>query len=120
MERALAIVTTYLEHNQVPMRDVPELIESVFNKINELETKNKEPEGAVSVEDSISDDFLVCLEDGKKVKLLKRHLREHYNMSPEEYRKKWNLPDDYPMVAKGYAMRRSQLAKKQGLGKKAA
>ena len=75
---------------------------------------------AISVKKSIAPDFIVCLEDGKKFKSLKRHLRPHYNLSPEEYREKWGLPADYPMVAPSYAAQRSELAKKMGLGRKAA
>lgn len=114
------IVAAYVGNNPVPASEVPQLIQSVFGALSSLskpvpaETEAKAP--AVSVKKSISADYLICLEDERKFKSLKRHLRTQYNMSPEEYRAKWNLPKDYPMVAPAYAESRSQLAKAMGLG----
>jgi len=115
------IVSAYVGNNTVTASDLPGLIQSVHNALMgvttgvvELEAAPKEP--AVSVKKSITPDFLVCLEDGRKFKSLKRHLRTKYNMSPEEYRAKWALPKDYPMVAPNYAAARSNLAKQMGLG----
>jgi predicted transcriptional regulator len=115
------IVSAYVGNNSVPASELPSLIQNVFHALNSIngneETKIETPkEPAVSVKKSISNDFIICLEDGRKFKSLKRHLRTKYNMSPEEYRAKWNLPKDYPMVAPNYAKARSDLAKQMGLG----
>jgi len=116
------IVAAHVSNNGVDAADVPELIKSVFSA---LESAGREEEPAeelvpaVSIKKSIQQDYIVCLEDGKKLKMLKRHLRTSYDMSPEEYRERWGLPSDYPMVAPNYAKTRSALAKKIGLGKKA-
>jgi len=115
------IVTAYVGNNSVPASELPALISSVHKALGNLtaETETKVEEAktpAVSIKKSISDDFIICLEDGRKFKSLKRHLRTKYNMSPEEYRAKWNLPKDYPMVAPNYAAARSNLAKQMGLG----
>nr|WP_303657271.1 MucR family transcriptional regulator [Asticcacaulis aquaticus] len=115
------IVSAYVGHNSVPANEVPQLIQSVFGALSNLSTApSVEPESpkapAVSIKKSIADDYIVCLEDGRKFKSLKRHLRTKYNLSPEEYRAKWNLPKDYPMVAPSYAAARSSLAKQMGLG----
>jgi predicted transcriptional regulator len=116
-----AIVMRYLEGNQVSVDEVPTLIESVHACLSSLAT-GRGPESdhdrapAVPVKKSITDEFIVCLEDGKKFKSLKRHLRTCYQMTPEEYRQRWNLPHDYPMVAPNYAKARSALAKSMGLG----
>lgn len=113
------IVAAYVSKNPVQSSELPDVIKSVHQALSglggvvEFEDEQKP---AVSVRKSITDDFLVCLEDGKKFKSLKRHLRSKYNMSPEEYREKWNLPYDYPMVAPAYARERSRLAKEMGLG----
>jgi len=121
IEMTTDIVSAYVGNNTVTASDLPGLIQSVHNALMgvttgvvELEAAPKEP--AVSVKKSITPDFLVCLEDGRKFKSLKRHLRTKYNMSPEEYRAKWALPKDYPMVAPNYAAARSNLAKQMGLG----
>ena len=121
IEMTTDIVSAYVGNNTVTASDLPGLIQSVHNALMgvttgvvELEAAPKEP--AVSVKKSITPDFLVCLEDGRKFKSLKRHLRTKYNMSPEEYRAKWALPKDYPMVAPSYAAARSNLAKQMGLG----
>ncbi|SIQ23566.1 MucR family transcriptional regulator [Bosea sp. TND4EK4] len=114
------IVSAYVAHNRVPTADLPGLIATTHAALVGL---GKEPAPvveekapAVSVRKSITPEFLICLEDGKKFKSLKRHLRTAYDMTPEEYRSKWGLPADYPMVAPSYAEARSQLAKKMGLG----
>lgn len=114
------IVSAYVAHNRVPTADLAGLIASTHAALMGL---GKEPAPvveekapAVSVKKSITPDFLICLEDGKKFKSLKRHLRTSYDMTPEDYRSKWGLPADYPMVAPSYAEARSQLAKKMGLG----
>tara|TARA_R110002073_G_scaffold18337_4_gene68053 strand:+ start:3152 stop:3574 length:423 start_codon:yes stop_codon:yes gene_type:complete len=115
------VVASYLSHNSMPADNVPDLIRSVHTAMKEVsgvelkqETKSKP---AVPVAKSISDDYIVCLEDGKKLKMLKRYLRSQYNMSPDDYRRKWNLPSDYPMVAPAYSRKRSQFAKDIGLGR---
>ncbi len=115
------IVSAFVGNNSVPASELPSLIQSVYQALNSIssgeETKIEAPkEPAVSVKKSISADYIVCLEDGRKFKSLKRHLRTKYGMSPEEYRAKWNLPKDYPMVAPAYAKARSDLAKQMGLG----
>ena len=115
------IVSAYVGNNSVATSDLPNLIQNVFRALTGV-AGGAEPEPAapkepaVPVRRSITPDFLVCLADGRKFKSLKRHLRTKYNMSPEEYRAKWNLPKDYPMVAPNYAKARSELAKQMGLG----
>lgn len=115
------IVSAYVGHNSVGPEELSNLIHKVFAALNEAaqgEATVAEPpaEPAVPIRKSITQDYLICLEDGKKFKSLKRHLRTHYNLSPEEYREKWGLPRDYPMVSPNYAAARSRLAKKMGLG----
>ena len=122
LQLATGIVSSYVSHNQVPMTEVPAIIKSVHSVLASLVTGAPAEGGstakpAVSVKKSIGDDFIICLEDGKKLKMLKRYLRSNYNMSPEEYRAKWGLPADYPMVAPAYARQRSEFAKKIGLGR---
>ena len=116
------IVSSHVANNTVAVSDVPNLIEHVFGTLARLGSEPKQPEvkqePAVSIRASVKPDFIVCLEDGKKLKMLKRHLMTHYNMTPDEYRAKWNLPADYPMVAPNYAQQRRTLAKKIGLGTK--
>ncbi|MGD9638459.1 MAG: MucR family transcriptional regulator [Alphaproteobacteria bacterium] len=114
------IVSNYVAKNNVSYEDLPKLITLVYdaiksNSLNETSKPEKEP--AVSVKRSVHPDFIVCLEDGKKLTMLKRYLKTNYNMTPEDYRLKWGLPPDYPMVAPNYAEKRSMLAKKSGLGK---
>ena len=122
LELSTEIVTAYVSHNVVPTAELPELIANVYGAMKATQAEAveaREPlKPAVSVRRSITDDYLICLEDGKKFKSLKRHLRTHYGLSPEEYREKWSLPADYPMVAPNYAAARSQLAKKMGLGQR--
>lgn len=117
------IVAAHVSNNSVAVSDLPLLIANVHGALAGLGTKQAEPEPkkqepAVSIRSSIKPDYIVCLEDGKKLKMLKRHLMTHYQMTPEQYRAKWNLPADYPMVAPNYAEQRRSLAKKIGLGTK--
>ncbi|MFC3079905.1 MucR family transcriptional regulator [Phenylobacterium terrae] len=121
IEMTADIVSAYVGNNSVSAAELPNLIQSVHRALagistggEVVETAPKEP--AVPIRRSITPDYLVCLEDGRKFKSLKRHLRTKYNMSPEEYRAKWGLPKDYPMVAPNYAKARSDLAKQMGLG----
>ncbi|POF27779.1 MucR family transcriptional regulator [Roseibium marinum] len=119
------IVSAYVANNTVAAPDLAGLIASVHNSLVSTAQKAQEPEvvelvPAVPIKKSVGDDFIVCLEDGKKFKSLKRHLRTHYDLTPEDYRAKWNLPADYPMVAPNYAAARSELAKKMGLGQQRA
>ncbi len=115
------IVAAHVSNNSVSVDDVPSLIRNVFGALASLGSEQetaKAPEPAVSVRASVKNDHLVCLEDGKKMKMLKRHLMTDHNMTPEEYRARWNLPADYPMVAPEYAEKRRVLAKEIGLGRK--
>ena len=116
------IVAAHVSNNSVSVSDLPTLITNVYGALAGLdqpvEVEETRPEPAVSIRASIKPDYLVCLEDGKKLKMLKRHLMTHYNMTPEQYRTRWNLPADYPMVAPSYAETRRDLAKKIGLGRK--
>jgi len=121
IEMTAEIVAAYVENNNISTGDLPALIQSVHRALTSVasgaeavEPAPKEP--AVPVRRSITQDYLICLEDGRKFKSLKRHLRTKYNMSPEDYRAKWGLPKDYPMVAPSYAKARSDLAKQMGLG----
>ncbi len=121
IDLAAEIVSAYVSNNSVSSHDLPNLISDVYAALQKTNGAEPEPEPeplkpAVSVKKSITPDYLICLEDGKKFKSLKRHLRTHYNLSPEEYRERWNLPADYPMVAPSYAAARSELAKRMGLG----
>jgi len=115
------IVSAYLSNNPTPAAEIPALISQIHAALQRVsagrvETPMEPAKHAVSVKKSMTPDYLVCLEDGKRFKSLKRHLRTRYNMTPEQYRDKWGLPADYPMVAPSYAVARSQLAKKMGLG----
>lgn len=117
------IVSAYVSQNVLPPTRLPELIQSVYQALGSVArpaapvqvTERQRP--ATPIAKSVQDDYLVCLEDGKRLKMLKRYLRSRYNMSPEEYRRKWSLPPDYPMVAPAYAARRSDFAKQIGLGR---
>ena len=115
------IVAAHVSNNSVAISDIPLVIRSVHEALAGLASRAEpEPEPqqpAVSVRASVKPDYIVCLEDGKKLKMLKRYLRSTYGMTPEDYRKRWGLPADYPMVAPAYAARRSEFAKKIGLGK---
>ncbi|MEC7818373.1 MAG: transcriptional regulator [Erythrobacter sp.] len=116
------IVAAHVANNNVEVSDVPTLIQTVYSALaglgGEEQPKEERPEPAVSVRASVKPDYIVCLEDGKKLKMLKRYLRTNYDMSPEEYRQRWDLPSDYPMVAPNYAEKRRELAKQIGLGRK--
>ncbi|WP_429232433.1 MucR family transcriptional regulator [Inquilinus ginsengisoli] len=115
------IVSAHIGHNKVAQGDLPALIEQVYGALSGLgkaaeATAPARPEPAVSIRKSVTPDYLVCLEDGKKLKMLKRHLSSAYNMTPDQYRERWGLPADYPMVSPNYAQQRSTMAKKIGLG----
>jgi predicted transcriptional regulator len=115
------IVAAHVLNNKLPAADLPQLIAQVHASLSDVgnaPTSPSRPSPAVPVKKSVTDDFIVCLEDGKKLKMLKRHLKTSYDMTPEQYRERWSLPSDYPMVAPNYAKKRSQLAKKIGLGKR--
>lgn len=116
------IVAAHVSNNSVAVNDLPTLIANVHTALSGLDGPQAQPEvkqePKVSIRASIKPDFIVCLEDGKKLKMLKRHLMTHYNMTPDQYRAKWGLPADYPMVAPNYAEQRRTLAKKIGLGTK--
>ena len=121
IELAADIVSAYVSNNSVPATDLPALINDVHGALMRVTTGMsaptlEAPKPAVSAKKSITSEYLICLEDGRKFKSLKRHLRTQYNMSPDEYREKWNLAPDYPMVAPSYAKARSNLAKQMGLG----
>ena len=116
------IVSSHVSNNPVPPADLPAFIESVFKTLGVLandpeEEPVEELKPAVPIKKSITPDHLICLEDGKKLKMLKRHLKTSYNMTPEDYRARWGLASDYPMVAPNYAAKRQELAKKIGLGR---
>ncbi len=114
------IVSAYLSNNTVSPADIPVVIEQVFKTLSNVNADSgvmaDRPQPAVPIKKSVNPDFIVCLEDGKKLKMLKRHLKTAYNMTPEQYRERWGLPSDYPMVAPNYAKQRSKLAKDIGLG----
>jgi predicted transcriptional regulator len=116
------IAAEYLGNNSVAVSDIELVIQNIYRGLSKLSPAAPAPEArqepAVSVRSSIKPDYIVCLEDGKKLKMLKRHLMTHYQMTPDQYRQKWNLPADYPMVAPNYAEQRRSLAKKIGLGTK--
>lgn len=116
------VISAYVSNNAVAPADLPNLIGDVFNAFQSIsnaseatEKFNQKP--AVNPKKSVFEDYIICLEDGKHFKSLKRHLRSHFNLSPEEYRKKWGLAADYPMVAPSYSIRRSKLAQEKGLGR---
>lgn len=118
------VVSAYVGNNPVPVAELPTLIADVHSTLGRVRSSQNEPpkedlKPAVSIKKSVTPDHLVCLEDGKKFKSLKRHLSTRHGLTPEEYRAKWNLPSDYPMVAQNHAVARSQLAKSMGLGRKA-
>jgi len=114
------IVAAHVSNNTVAVADLPALINQVYQSLASIgqspAVTAERPQPAVSVKRSVHPDYLICLEDGKKLKMLKRHLKTAYNMTPEEYRERWSLPPDYPMVAPNYARQRSRLAKEIGLG----
>jgi predicted transcriptional regulator len=123
LRMAVDIVAAYVGNNAVPANQVPEVINTIYNSLTSLQAGQPEApmeplKPAVSVRRSVTPEYIICLEDGKKLKMLKRHLRAAYNMTPDEYRTKWGLPPDYPMVAPNYAAQRSEFAKKIGLGRR--
>ena len=117
------IVAAHVSNNAVGLDELPVLINHVHRSLSSLgnapEPAPEKPQPAVAVKKSVTPDFIICLEDGKKLKMLKRHLKTAYDMSPEDYRERWGLPPDYPMVAPNYARQRSKLAKEIGLGTRA-
>jgi predicted transcriptional regulator len=122
LEMTTEIVSSFVSNNAVSPDGLGELIRSVHRTISalsigEVEKPTEKPKPAVPINKSIGEDFIICLEDGKRLKMLKRYLRSNFDLSPEEYRKRWGLPADYPMVAPKYAQRRSEFAKKIGLGR---
>src|SRR5829696_6308613 len=121
IELAADIVSEYVSNNSVPSSDLPSLINDIHSALvrvagGGIEMPAEVPKPVIPVKKSVTPDYIICLEDGKKFKSLKRHLRTQYNMTPEQYRERWGLPSDYPMVAPNYAKARSQLAKEMGLG----
>ena len=124
LDMTTEIVSSYISNNQIDAETLPVLIRNVYSTVSSLsatsEPVTETAEPAVPIAKSILPDYLICLEDGRKLKMLKRYLRSKFDMTPEEYRAKWDLPSDYPMVAPNYAKLRSKHAKQIGLGKKAA
>ena len=121
LRMAAEIVAAYAGHNHLPTAQLAEIIRSVYGSLAALERgagKAESPRPIVPIKKSVTPDYIVCLEDGKKLKMLKRHLRTTYKLTPDAYRAKWRLPADYPMVAPNYAAQRSAFAKKIGLGRK--
>ncbi|MCB1562064.1 MAG: MucR family transcriptional regulator [Alphaproteobacteria bacterium] len=117
------IVSAYVANNTINVKEIPAVIEQIFKTLATVRADDKagvasRPQPAVPIKRSVTPDYIVCLEDGKKLKMLKRHLKTTYDMTPEAYRERWGLSADYPMVAENYARQRSELAKKIGLGKK--
>jgi predicted transcriptional regulator len=122
LEMTTEIVSSYVNGNEIRAENLSDLIRSIHKSLvtlssDDFEKPTDKPKAAVSLAKSITEDFLICLEDGKKLKMLKRYLRSKYNLSPKEYRRLWNLPADYPMVAPNYAKRRSEFARQIGLGR---
>ncbi len=122
LEMTAEIVSSFVAHNPVPSSTLPELIKTVHTTMTQLAEDAPEdaprPDPAVPISKSITPDHIICLEDGRKLKMLKRYLRSRYDLSPDEYRARWGLPSDYPMVAPNYAKKRSAFAKEIGLGRK--
>ncbi|MEJ7016004.1 MucR family transcriptional regulator [Sinorhizobium meliloti] len=124
LELTSRIVTAYLSRNAVRAGDLPDLIRQTYSSLSgtsprhQAEPAVEEPRPAVPIRKSVTVDFIICLEDGEKFKSLRRHLMAKYGLTPEQYREKWGLPDDYPMIAPSYARQRSELARASGLGKK--
>ena len=122
LELTSEIVAAHVSNNTLVVTDLPQLIQDVYSTlatVGTAQTLSERPQPAVSIKKSVTADHIICLEDGKKLKMLKRHLKTAYDMTPDEYREKWGLPRDYPMVAPSYAKHRSDLAKEIGLGKTA-
>jgi predicted transcriptional regulator len=120
LELVSQIVSAFVSNNTLPSNELPQLIRTVHEALEKPgQAASFPPEPAVPIKKSVQPDYVICLEDGKKLKMLKRHLRTAFDMSPDQYRQKWGLPSDYPMVAPKYAATRSELAKRIGLGRKA-
>lgn len=122
LELATELVAAYVSNNELDADSLPNLVDTVYKAMmrtvsEELEAEGEKPVPAVPIEDSVTDDYIICLEDGQKYKSLKRHLRTKFELTPKAYREKWGLPLDYPMVAPNYSVERSRLAKRTGLGK---
>ncbi|APG86405.1 MucR family transcriptional regulatory protein y4pD (plasmid) [Sinorhizobium americanum CCGM7] len=126
LELTSRIVSAYLSRNVISAAELPHLIQQTYNSLDGsarlaiIESSAEEQRPAVPVKNSVTDDFLICLEDGKRFKSLRRHLMAKYGLTPEQYREKWKLPADYPMTAPNYAMQRAELARATGLGRKPA
>ena len=121
LELTTEIVSAHVSNNTLAVTDLPQLIQDVYRTLSAVGTggvSGERPQPAIPVKKSVTPDYIICLEDGKKLKMLKRHLKTAYDMTPDEYRERWGLPRDYPMVAPNYAKHRSSLAKKIGLGTK--
>jgi len=121
LELTTEIVSAHVSNNTLAVSDLPQLIQDVYRTLSAVGTggvSGERPQPAIPVKKSVTPDYIICLEDGKKLKMLKRHLKTAYDMTPDEYRERWGLPRDYPMVAPNYAKHRSSLAKKIGLGTK--
>lgn len=121
LELTTEIVASYVSNNTVAAADLPSVISDIYRSLSELGTQAvqaERPKPAVTIKKSVTPEFIICLEDGKQLKMLKRHLKTAYDMTPDQYRERWGLPADYPMVAPNYAKHRSALAKKIGLGTK--
>lgn len=122
LELTAQVVAAHVSNNSIPVNDLPQLIREIYQTMASVGSADsrmaERPNPAVPIKKSITPEYIVCLEDGKKLKMLKRHLKTAYDMSPEDYRERWNLPSDYPMVAPDYAKQRSRLAKQIGLGTK--
>jgi predicted transcriptional regulator len=122
LEMSSQIVSAHVSNNTISVTDIPALIQQVYQTLASVDANRSKdfdrPQPAVPVKKSVTDEHIVCLEDGKKLKMLKRHLKTSFNMTPEQYRERWNLPADYPMVAPNYAKQRSMLAKDIGLGRR--
>lgn len=122
-ELTAQVVSAYVGNNTIPAEDLPGLITSVHAALNKTvgsapSDEQEKPKPAVNPKKSVQNDYIICLEDGQKFKSLKRHLMSHYGLTPQDYRERWDLPSDYPMVAPSYAERRSKLAREMGLGRK--
>ncbi len=121
LELTTEIVSAHVSNNTLPVNELPQLIQDVYRTLSSVggaPIASERPQPAVPVKKSVTAEYIVCLEDGKKLKMLKRHLKTAYDLTPDEYRERWGLPRDYPMVAPNYAKHRSSLAKKIGLGTK--
>ena len=117
MKDVVTLAAAYFSSNPVRVDEIEKVLKNIHSGLRAIEGNPEVLTPAVPISESVTDDYIVCLEDGKKLQMLKRYLRQTHHMEPEEYRAKWGLPDDYPMVAPGYARKRSQIAKDHGLGR---